>query len=120
MIESNSYLQARYRVEPVIALLLTAAAAPVLAALSVWVLVVDGRPVLFRQERLLPDGSTFALLKVRTYRRHHRLEAETLREDGTLASYDDDPDLLPGARWVRRLGLDELPQLINIARGQMA
>lgn len=116
----NAYLQARYRAEPAVAVLLLGLAAPALLALGMWVLAVDGVPVLFRQERLLPDGSCFALLKVRTYRRDHRLRDEALREDGTLASYDEDPDLLPGARWVRRLGLDELPQLLNIARGQMS
>lgn len=116
----NPYLRARYRGEPIMAGLLLALVSPVLLALGLWVLVVDGPPMLFRQERLLPDGTGFQLLKVRTYRRGHRLADERLRDDGTLTAYDDDPDLLPGARWVRVLGLDELPQLVNIARGEMS
>lgn len=114
------YLLARYRLEPALASLLLVVSAPALLLLGAWVLVVDGPPLLFRQPRLLPDGSTFDLVKLRTYRRRHQLGDEPLREDGTLASYHDDPDLLPGAGWVRLLGLDELPQLLNIARGEMS
>lgn len=81
---------------------------PVLAVLAVAVAASMGRPVVFRSRRSGLHGAPFDLLKFRTMR---------------APSYDDEPDadrLTPFGTWLRSTSLDELPELLNIARGEMA
>ncbi len=86
----------------------------VLWAIAVYVLVVAGRPVLFWQDRVGRDGRVFRMVKFRTM----YPEAE---EDGSprLATYDD-PRIVPACRWMRRMRLDELPQVFNVLKGEMS
>jgi lipopolysaccharide/colanic/teichoic acid biosynthesis glycosyltransferase len=73
--------------------------APVLGACAALVRALDGAPVLFRQQRLGLGGRPFSIVKLRTMR-------------------DGRPTRL-GAR-LRELGVDELPQLVNVLRGDMS
>jgi lipopolysaccharide/colanic/teichoic acid biosynthesis glycosyltransferase len=66
-------------------------------------------PVFFRQERVGLDGETFRVIKFRTM-----IDAR----DNPLFPAPD--RITPAGRWIRRLSLDELPQLINVARGDMS
>lgn len=68
----------------------------------------DG-PILFRQERIGRDGRSFRVWKFRTM-----VDAP----DNPL--FPDDARITKIGRWLRRLSLDELPQLINVARGEMS
>lgn len=74
----------------------------------------DGGPVLFRQTRLTKDGREFQILKFRSM----RVDAE---KDGVarLAAKEDDR-ITPVGRVIRACRLDELPQIINILRGDMS
>ena len=87
---------------------------PVLAVTAAYQLAVAGRPVLFRQVRVGEGGEPFSMVKFRTM----RVGAE---EDGRprLAEPDDER-ILPACRWIRARRLDELPQLINVLRGEMS
>jgi lipopolysaccharide/colanic/teichoic acid biosynthesis glycosyltransferase len=87
---------------------------PLLLLVAVHQLLVAGRPLLFRQTRVGAGGGTFEMIKFRTM----RVGAE---EDGRarLASVGDDR-IIPACRWVRARRLDELPQLINVLRGEMS
>lgn len=87
---------------------------PVIAAVAGYQLFVAGRPILFRQVRVGAGGQHFAMVKFRTM----RVGAE---EDGraVLASIGD-PRVIPACRWLRRRRLDELPQLLNVLRGEMS
>jgi lipopolysaccharide/colanic/teichoic acid biosynthesis glycosyltransferase len=99
--------------------------APLLAvvALSVW-LDDPGAPVLFRQRRCGRGGRQFELLKFRTMVREADALKEALRERSVVAWPDfrlpDDPRVTAVGRFLRRSSLDELPQLVNVVRGEMS
>ena len=75
----------------------------------------DGGPVLYRQTRLTKDGRKFQVLKFRSM----RVDAE---KDGTarLSTGNKDERITPVGKYIRAVRLDELPQLINILRGDMS
>jgi len=87
---------------------------PLLGLVALYQLAVAGRPLLFRQIRVGAGGEHFAMIKFRTM----RVGAE---EDGRarLATIGDDR-IIPACRWIRARRLDELPQLINVLRGEMS
>ncbi|HEU4588119.1 MAG TPA: SDR family NAD(P)-dependent oxidoreductase [Gemmatimonadales bacterium] len=84
---------------------------PVFAAVALLVRLEDGGPVLFRQERVGVGGRFFRMLKFRTMRR---------ATAGALLTVADDPRVTRVGRWLRRFRLDELPQLVNVLRGEMS
>jgi exopolysaccharide biosynthesis polyprenyl glycosylphosphotransferase len=96
-----------------------AALAPVLAAVALAVRLESGAPVLFRQTRVGRDRRPFRILKFRTMRtRPEPVRSVTPR---TPLENVADPSLVtPVGRFLRRTGLDELPQLVNVLRGEMA
>jgi Undecaprenyl-phosphate glucose phosphotransferase len=87
--------------------------APVMALTALLVKLTSHGPVLYRQERMGMDGRTFHILKFRTM----KLDAEVR---GALMAADNDPRTTALGRWLRRLSLDELPQLLNVLRGDMS
>lgn len=87
---------------------------PLLAVLALAALVESGRPVLFWQERVGLDHRLFRLCKFRSMRPRDETESAT---QWTIAN---DPRVGPVGRFLRRTSLDELPQLWNIARGDMS
>jgi exopolysaccharide biosynthesis polyprenyl glycosylphosphotransferase len=87
--------------------------APVMALVALAILLTDGRPILYSQERTGIGGRPYRIWKFRTMRR----DAELL---GAAWATDDDPRVLPVGRVLRRSRLDELPQLWNVLRGQMS
>jgi lipopolysaccharide/colanic/teichoic acid biosynthesis glycosyltransferase len=86
--------------------------APLLAVIAVAIKVTDGGPVLFRQERIGRHRRPFHIIKFRTMTR----DAE---RTGLPLTVGADPRISPIGRILRRWKLDELPQLINLARGEM-
>lgn len=87
------------------------ALAPVLALVAVAIRLDDGGPVLFRQERVGHRGRSFTILKFRTMRH---------ADGGPQITVGDDARITRCGAWLRRTKLDELPQLINILRGDMS
>jgi lipopolysaccharide/colanic/teichoic acid biosynthesis glycosyltransferase len=81
--------------------------------LLAWLIRRDGHPALFRQTRAGLHGRPFALLKFRTM----RVDADPFGDSPQTA---DDPRLTPLGRRLREWSLDELPQLINVLRGEMS
>jgi lipopolysaccharide/colanic/teichoic acid biosynthesis glycosyltransferase len=89
-------------------------ASPVLALAALAVKLEDGGPVLYRQTRVGQDGSDFELLKLRTM----VVGAETM--GAGLSVNRDDERITRAGRLLRKLSLDELPQLWNVVRGEMS
>ncbi|MEN8704723.1 MAG: sugar transferase, partial [Nocardioides marinisabuli] len=98
--------------------------APLLLALMALVRLDSPGPALFRQQRVGRDGEVFSILKLRTMHVDAEARLEDLREhnesDGALFKMRQDPRVTRAGRWLRRLSLDELPQLVNVVRGDMA
>src|SRR5438105_13160066 len=84
---------------------------PVLAVLSALVRVFLGRPVLFRQQRPGLGGELFTILKFRTMTDARDAEGRLLPDAARLTSF---------GRFLRTSSLDELPELINVVRGEMS
>ncbi len=98
--------------------------APLLATVALLVKLDDGGPIFFRQTRIGRDGRQFGCLKVRSMvvdaeARLAALQAEAAFEGG-LFKMADDPRVTRHGHWIRRLSIDELPQLINVFRGEMS
>ncbi len=89
-------------------------ASPVLALAALAVKLEDGGPVLYRQTRVGRDGADFELLKLRTM----VVGAETM--GAGLAVNRGDSRITRAGRLLRKLSLDELPQLWNVVRGEMS
>jgi len=89
-------------------------ASPLLALAALAVKLEDGGPVLYRQTRVGRDGSDFELLKLRTM----VVGAETM--GAGLAVNRGDTRITRAGRLLRKLSLDELPQLWNVVRGEMS
>ena len=87
---------------------------PLLAAGALAVKLEDGGPVLYRQTRVGKDGVDFELLKLRTM----VVGAETM--GAGLSVNRGDSRITRSGRLLRKLSLDELPQLWNVVRGEMS
>jgi len=98
--------------------------APLLAAVAAAILIDSGRPVFFRQRRAGREGVPFTVLKFRTMVKgaEERLGelVDLERLDEPAFKIRDDPRVTRAGRFLRRTSLDELPQLINVLRGEMS
>ena len=99
--------------------------APVFFMLAAAIRLHDGGPVFFRQTRTGRDGIEFSCLKFRTMVVDAEDRLKLLHDehgyDGTgLFKVKDDPRITGPGRWLRRYSLDELPQLLNVLRGDMS
>jgi len=88
-------------------------AAPMMAVIALAILVCMGRPVMFRQQRHGFNNNTFAVYKFRTM---------SAADDGAVVEQArrNDPRITPLGRLLRRTSLDELPQFLNVLRGDMS
>ncbi len=102
--------------------------APALLAIAVALLLVDGRPIIYRHTRIGRDGRPFQCLKFRTMRKDaDRQLAELLARDETrrqewlsTQKLMNDPRVHWLGKYLRMSSADELPQLLNVQRGDMS
>lgn len=85
--------------------------APLLVAIAAAILITSGRPVFFRQKRVGQNGLQFVLLKFRTMKNVG---------GGPAITQAGDQRITPLGRWLRSTKLDELPQFVNVIRGEMS
>lgn len=100
---------------------------PLMLGIALWIKVVSPGPVFFRQERVGYRGRRFLILKFRSMKvdaetlSHERHLEQLLQSNAPMAKLDArDPRIIPGGRILRALGLDELPQLLNVCFGEMS
>jgi lipopolysaccharide/colanic/teichoic acid biosynthesis glycosyltransferase len=97
-------------------------------AVAIWIKLGSSGPVFFRQKRVGYKGREFTCYKFRTMRVNaetetHRLHtAQLIKSDQPMIKLDAhrDPRLIPMGAVIRATGLDELPQLLNVLRGEMS
>ena len=110
----SPFFERKPATERVLATLLLLPGIPLMGLLILVVRLTSRGPAIFRQARVGKDGRVFTMLKIRTMRHD--------AEDGlgpTWSTVNDSRSTAVG-RWIRRLHLDELPQLFNVLRGEMS
>ena len=101
---------------------------PLFLCSAIIIKVVSPGPVVFKQKRIGYLGTPFFMWKFRTMRvdadplEHQEHLSNLIRGDAVLTKLDEnvDPRIIPFGRFLRYLGVDELPQLINVIRGEMS
>lgn len=90
---------------------------PLLLLITFLVRLTSRGPVLFRQQRLGKGGEPFTLYKFRTMR---HLAPRVIAADGSMVLTKNDNRLTPVGGWLRAFSMDELPQLLNVLKGEMS
>lgn len=111
MMRSLPYRFLKRTIDVLLATVALVASSPIIAITAIVILVTMGRPVLFRQERVGLNGKIFTVYKLRTM----------------TSEVDDKGDLLPDdarlkgvGKIIRKTSLDEIPQLLNVFKGDMS
>lgn len=111
-------------VDTVAAAVLLAVSAPLMLGVAIAIKATSPGPVLYRQKRVGKDGRPFVMYKFRSMDTgaDTRLDELAERSDGNalLFKMRDDPRVTRVGRWMRRLSVDEMPQLLNVLRGEMS
>jgi len=111
LLPSRQYLIVRRGIEPLLTLLLMPLLLSVIAAVAIAVRFDTPGPIFFRHDRVGRRGRTFSMLKFRTM--HHGMA-------GPSFTRENDPRITRVGRVLRRYRLDEVPQLLNVLRGDMS
>ncbi len=122
---SRSSRAAKRALDVVVSALALVVLSPLLAAIAIAVVLDTRGPVLFRQVRAGRGGREFRLFKFRSMHRdaeqRKRLyEERNEADDGVMFKIKDDPRITRVGGFLRRTSLDELPQLLNVLRGEMS
>ncbi|TWU60727.1 putative undecaprenyl-phosphate N-acetylgalactosaminyl 1-phosphate transferase [Rubripirellula tenax] len=112
-VQPADYFRVKTLVDRFITVGLMLVAVPLMSIVAVAVLLLDGRPIFYRQVRVGKDGNLFKIWKFRTMR--HNAEEFS----GAVWSSADDPRVTALGRWLRRTHIDELPQFLNVLAGNM-
>ncbi|MCA9175817.1 MAG: sugar transferase, partial [Planctomycetales bacterium] len=109
-----------------VAVVLLVLLSPLLLVIAAYIRTASPGPALFFQQRVGAMGETFWIWKFRSMRtdtdqsRHAAHLLEVSQSGSTPSKLDTSRDLIPGGAWLRRCSLDELPQLVNVLRGEMS
>lgn len=117
-------LAAKRAIDVVVASLLLLVLSPVMLVTMLAIRLSSRGPVLLRQERVGQDGIPFRMYKFRSMRagaHETRAELDGMNEvTGPVFKMRTDPRVTKVGRVIRKLSLDELPQLVNVLRGEMS
>lgn len=98
----------------IVALTVLVVGLPLWLTLGVLVRLTSSGPAIYRQQRVGQHGRVFTMYKYRTM--HDNAEAHT----GPVWATEDDPRYTPLGRWLRKTRFDEIPQLLNVLKGEMS
>ena len=97
---------------------------PIIALLSIYILLLDGAPFFIKQRRVGLHGEIFELYKFRSMKKNSHELRETLealnQSSGPLFKIENDPRILKGLNVIRRFSLDEILQFFNVIKGDMS
>ena len=97
---------------------------PVILFISGLIYIKDGRPIVIKQDRVGLHGKQFKMFKFRSMVNNSHSQRNDLKElnkgQGPLFKIQNDPRIIPGVNFIRELSLDELPQLLNVIKGEMS
>jgi exopolysaccharide biosynthesis polyprenyl glycosylphosphotransferase len=109
--------------ERLLGLVMLVILSPVFLAVAIAIWMDSGGPVFYRQERVGFKGRRFTMVKFRTMEQTAEAQQDQLRpdneHDGALFKIRVDPRVTRTGRWLRRYSIDELPQLLNVIKGDM-
>lgn len=108
--ESMGYLLVKRCFDLVVATLALVVTSPIMLAAAIAILWESGEPIFFKQERVGRDGARFDVVKFRTMR----------RDAGTEWARRGDSRITRVGAFLRRTSIDELPQIVNVLRGEMS
>lgn len=86
----------------------------VILVVSILILVDSGRPIFYLQERAGVNGKIFRIIKFRS------MIKDAEKETGVVLSYESDPRVTKIGKFLRKTGLDEVPQFFNVLKGEMS
>ena len=111
----------KWTIDRIAAAVLLVLLSPLLLGAALWILVDDGRPVVFRQRRAGKNGRPFGMLKFRTMVNNAaQIGLASGLTDDPFGVLPNDPRITRSGRFLRRFNLDELPQLWNVLVAQMS
>ena len=121
LVRNTLAVRVKHVLDRVLAVVALVVFSPVLAAAALWILFETGRPVLFTSARAGKDGRVFRMYKFRTMVQDAIALNQTLKISADPYGHlPDDPRITRSGRFLRRTSLDELPQLVNVVRGEMS
>ena len=97
---------------------------PIILLLSLYILYLDGGPVIVNQRRVGLHGEIFTMYKFRTMKKNAHEMRDELEEmnknDEVIFKIENDPRIISGTQFIRNFSLDEIPQFINVIKGDMS
>ena len=107
-----------------VALIMVVLLFPIYTFVAFFIILKDGFPFLIKQNRVGLHGKLFQMYKFRTMKKDSHTLREELKElnkgKGPLFKIENDPRVINGANFIRDFSLDEIPQLINVLKGDMS
>jgi sugar transferase EpsL len=121
LVRNTPAARLKHALDRVLAAIAVVVFSPLLAAIMLWILLDTGRPVLFGHPRVGKKGRVFRMYKFRTMVRDAIAVGQALKiSEDPYGHLPDDPRITRSGRFLRRTSLDELPQLLNVLRGEMS
>ncbi len=122
--ENRLYLALKRATDIVVALILLILFLPIIPVVTILIKLDSHGSVLYKQKRVGKDGKQFDFYKFRSMVKGAELAINSLRPliglDGPIFKIKDDPRITRVGRFLRRSSLDELPQLLNVLKGDMS
>jgi lipopolysaccharide/colanic/teichoic acid biosynthesis glycosyltransferase len=119
----SKYILKRF-LDVALALVALVVFSPIYILIALYLLILDGSPVVIKQTRIGLHGKSFKMFKFRTMKLNSHEQRDNLRKhsknDAQIFKLDADPRVIKGASILRRFSLDELPQFLNVLLGNMS